>query len=80
MKIRKKKCSEKIIINEDSKFRRIFDFWMLFMNAYSCVTSVFYVAFSPPSSSSPQYIFDFFVEAFFLFDIVLHFLTSYRDP
>ena len=53
---------------------------MLFLNAYSCFTSVFYVAFSPPAQFSLNGIFDFVIEFFFLADIVFNFLTTYRDP
>ena len=40
-----KSWKEKIIIGSDSKIKAIFDVFVLFLVAYSCVTSVYYVAF-----------------------------------
>lgn len=68
-----------MLIAEDSRCKSMFDLAMLFINAYSCITSIFYVAFSPPPWGSIQSYFDLFVEACFLVDMVLHFLTTYRD-
>lgn len=69
-----------MLVREDSRGKGIFDFVMIFFNAYSCITSIFYVAFEPPDRDSTHAYFDLLVEALFVIDIILHFLTTYRDP
>ena len=41
-----KSCKEYVIIDSDSQWKAIFDIFNLLLVGYSCVTSMFYVAFS----------------------------------
>ena len=41
-----KSFKERIIIKQDAKWKAIFDVFILFNVGYSCVTSMFYAAFS----------------------------------
>ena len=43
----KKTWKERIIIPHDSKWKAIFDVFILFLVGYSCVKSVYYLAFEP---------------------------------
>ena len=52
---------------------------MLFLVGYSCFTSIYYVAFSPPSEIA-QKIVDWIVEVFFYLDIIFYFFQEYKDP
>lgn len=47
---KKKTFSEKLIISYDSRCKAIFDIWIVLLVGYSCPTSMFYVAFSLPTS------------------------------
>ena len=41
---------DKLIISESSKWKAIFDIIVLLLVGYSCITSIFYVAFSAPTN------------------------------
>lgn len=71
-----KSWREKIIISSDSKVKAIFDVFVLILVGYSCVTSVFYVAFSPEKSNESTFwsFFDIVVEYFFVLDLLLNFI------
>lgn len=75
----RKTLSDRLIINENSKWKTVFDIFMLFLVAYSCFTSVFYVAFDSPKNI-PQIVFDWIVEGFFICDLVFNFFQEYKDP
>jgi len=49
-KYKKRKCIDKVIICSESKWKSIFDIWVLFLVGYSCIASLYYVAFSAPSN------------------------------
>ena len=69
----KKTCKEKIIISADSKWKAIFDVFILLLVGYSCVTSMFYAAFTP-TDNNLLIIFDLVVEAFFWSDLLMNFI------
>lgn len=75
----RKSLSDRLIINENSRWKTIFDIMMLFLVAYSCFTSVFYVAFDSPKNT-PQITFDWMVEGFFFTDLIFNFFQEYKDP
>ncbi|CAI2386506.1 unnamed protein product [Moneuplotes crassus] len=66
------------IINAKSRWKSIFDIVMLFLVAYSCFTSIFYVTFAPPSKI-PHIIFDWMVEFAFVLDMLFNFFQEYID-
>ena len=70
---------EKIIINPDNKIKAVFDIILLFLVGYSCITSVFYVAFGATESHFAKY-FDPVVEFFFVLDLCLNFVQGFIDP
>jgi hypothetical protein len=41
-----KQCKDKIIISSTSKWKAIFDVFILLLVGYSCITSMLYVAFT----------------------------------
>ena len=51
---------------------------MLLFVAYSCITSMYNTAFTPPNNQI-IYVFDWVVEGVFYVDIILSFFQSYRD-
>ena len=67
---------DKIIINSDSRTKAIFDMYILFLVGYSCVTSVYSVAFQIDDSKIGTFThsFDLIVEGFFWLDLVLNFI------
>ena len=73
---------DKIIINSDSRTKAIFDMYILFLVGYSCVTSVYSVAFQIDDSKIGTFThsFDLIVEGFFWLDLVLNFIQSYKNP
>ena len=70
---------DKLFWSSNSKWKAMFDIFMLFLVAYSWFTSVFYVAFSSPTNLY-QIIFDWIVEVFFWVDLILNFFQEYKDP
>jgi hypothetical protein len=63
---------EWIIIEPESKWKTIFDVIVLILVGYSCVTNIYYVAFSQPTSNLATIIY-WVVEIFFYLDFVLNF-------
>ena len=59
--------------------KAIFDVFVLFLVGYSCVTSMFYAAFTPSNSHFVK-IFDYVVEFFFWVDLAMNFLQSFKHP
>jgi len=74
-----KSCKEHIIISSNSKWKAIFDVFVLLLVGYSCVTSMYYAAFSN-SQTNILANFDLTVEGCFWLDLFLNFLQSYKDP
>ena len=78
MQNKDKGWKEKIIIDPDNKVKAVFDITLLLLVGYSCVTSVFYVAFSATETDFATY-FDPIVEFFFILDLCLNFIQGYID-
>ena len=70
---------DKLIISESSKWKAVFDIWMLILVGYSWITSIFYVAFTAPTNLY-HIIFDWSVEVCFFSDLVFNFFQEYKDP
>lgn len=74
---------ERIIIGSENQIKAVFDIFVLLMVLYSCIISVFEVAFvqdtekSEPQPLTSRRIFDQTLEFLFLFDILLNFIHSY---
>ena len=70
---------ERIIISANSRWKAIFDMMILLLVGYSCITSMYYAAFS--TTDDPIIILiDQIVEFFFWLDLALNFLQSYKHP
>lgn len=52
--------------------------WINLLVAYSCFTTIYYVAFANPKNAVAQ-IFEIFVEIFFGLDIASNFFVEYKD-
>ena len=70
---------DRIIISSDNKLKSFFDVWVLFLVGYSCITSMYYVAFTKPDDVILMY-WDNFVEINFWVDILLSFFCEFKDP
>lgn len=70
---------ERIIIRADATWKSVFDVVILLLVGYSCISSLFYVAFDRPENIV-HVVFDWFVEACFYVDLFLNFITEYIDP
>lgn len=57
----------------------MFDVVILLLVGYSCITSLFYVAFVSPTNTLHK-AFDWIVEIAFYTDLFLNFITEYYDP
>lgn len=75
----KRSFVDKLIINEGSKWKAFFDILVLLLVGYSCITSIFYVAFTNPTNIV-HLVFDWIVEFFFVSDLVFNFFQEYKDP
>ena len=77
---------ESLIISSGSSGKAIFDVIILFFVGYSCVTSVFNVSFkfteNPDQKSQDEfwYYFEQFTEYLFILDLLLNFITAYKNP
>ena len=69
----KKTWKERIIIPHDSKWKAIFDVFILLLVGYSCVISVYYIAFAPKKGDN-SFNYDQIVEYFFGLDLALNFI------
>lgn len=69
----KKPWKERIIIPLDSKWKAIFDVFILILVGYSCVISVYFIAFEP-SKKADTFGFDHVVEYLFALDLALNFI------
>lgn len=74
-----KRFIDYIIIPYNSGWKQNYDIIMMILVAYSCMTSMYYVAFSEPTSSVHKSI-DWVVEGFFYMDIALSFIHAYQEP
>ena len=66
------------IIEQDNTYKTIFDTSILFVIAYSCFTTVYYVSFNQ-NPNSTLYVVDIVVNVAFLLDFIFNFLTEYKD-
>lgn len=69
----------KFIIHSDSKWKPIFDLFMLLIVCYSCIFNVLVVSFESDTFQS----FDTpnrCIEVFFYIDIILSFFQAYKHP
>jgi hypothetical protein len=69
---------EIIVIEPESRWKTIFDVIVLLLVGYSCVTNIYYVAFSQPTSNLANIIY-WVVEIFFYLDFILNFFQGYRN-
>ena len=76
---KKKTCKESLVISHESKWKSYFDVVILFMVGYSCFTSIYYLAFSMPTSST-YFVWYYTVECFFYSDLILNFFQEFKDP
>jgi hypothetical protein len=67
------------VIKENSKWKATFDFYINLLVAYSCFTTIYFVSFDDTPSKVLN-IFNYIVEASFLSDFLMNFLTEYIDP
>lgn len=70
---------ERIIIRADATWKSVFDVAILLLVGYSCISSLFYVAFDMPTNYV-HIVFDWIVEVCFYTDLGLNFITEYIDP
>ena len=70
---------ERIIIRHDAGWKSVFDVVILLLVGYSCITSLYYVAFISPVNFF-HVLFDWIVEAAFYTDLLMNFITEYVDP
>ena len=69
----------RLIISHDSKWKKVFDFIILFWVGYSWFSTVYYAAFGDPATIG-LIVFDYMIEVLFLMSLVLSFFHSFRDP
>lgn len=69
---------DKLVINLDNPIKSKWDVLVLLFVAYSCITSMYNTAFTPPDNKIIN-IFDWVVEGVFYIDIILSFFQAYRD-
>jgi len=70
---------DRLIISSENKFKSFFDVWVLVLVGYSCITSMYYVAFTKPSNRF-HILWDDIVEYHFYIDIILSFFCEFKDP
>lgn len=67
-----------LIIHPDSKWKSFFDVWILLLVGYSCISNIYFTAFSVEKTMSDEIIF-WTVEIFFYFDFAFSWFMGYRD-
>ena len=75
----KKSFKDRLIISSENKFKSFFDVWVLVLVGYSCITSMYYVAFNKPTNKL-QLLWDDIVEYHFYVDIILSFFCEFKNP
>ena len=68
-----------MVIRLGNKYKSTWDFYVLWLTLYSCVTSAFYAAFDIDSLQAELGSFEIFVEVCFGIDIILKFFSAYED-
>ena len=69
---------ERLIISQQSRWKAIFDTSIIIVIAYSCFTTVFYVAFSAEQTTFAKTN-DMIVTFFFSFDFFFNMMQEYQD-
>ena len=75
---KKRPLKERIIIPSESKKKNVFEVVVLLLVGYSCVTSMLYTAFAPPTNER-IIIFEDCIEYLFMLDLAVNFITGYKD-
>ena len=78
-KVEKVPFLQRIIIMPESKWKPIFDIWILLLVGYSCIFNILVVSF-PIEESKRLQVVNQIIEAFFYTDFTLNFFTAYKDP
>ena len=68
-----------MIISWDNQKKAIFDIFVLLLVGYSCVMTMYIVSFSPKQENDVLNIIEKVVEQIFVLDLLLNFITSYKD-
>lgn len=68
----------RLIIPPDSKWKSIFDVFVLFLVAYSCINSILNMTFDMVPSFEMMVVF-YVVETFFYIDFILNFFAGFKD-
>ena len=69
---------QSFIIHPDTKWKSIFDVWILMLVGYSCITNIYFTAFSVDKTLEDEIIF-WIVEIFFYFDFIFSWFQGFRD-
>lgn len=68
----------KFIIHPETKWKTIFDIFILVLVMYSCITTILFITFPIERSVIFEAI-SVFVETFFYFDFILNWFQGYED-
>ena len=68
----------KMIIHPDSSWKALFDVWILLLVGYSCISNIYFTAFSVEKTAITGIIF-WIVEVFFYFDFIFSWFQGFRD-
>ena len=68
---------DRLVISTENKLKNYFEALIYFLVAYSCLTSLYAVAFAPPKGNIRY--FDIAVDILFCVDLVLSFFKAYVD-
>jgi hypothetical protein len=69
---------QSFIIHPDSKWKSIFDVWILLLVGYSCISNIYFTAFSVEKDLIGELIF-WAIEVNFYFDFGLSWFMGFRD-
>lgn len=67
-----------LIIHPDSGWKAMFDVWILLLVGYSCISNIYFTAFSVEKTTLTAVVF-WIVEVFFYFDFLFSWFQGYRD-
>ena len=77
--IKKRHFTDYLIIKENSKLKAAFDMFINLCVGYTCFLTMYTICFQAELNLLMTYI-SYFFEICFLADLVMNFLTEYRDP
>lgn len=71
-----------IIIHPDNKMKSLFDVFILFLVAYSCISNMLFVSFRDKNhvQTDSELLTYWVVEYFFYLDFILNFFQGFKDP